>query len=248
MVCDATCLERNFNLVLQTIEISDKVLVCVNLMDEAKRKHIKIDLTLLSKRLGVPVVGTTARKKKSLAALTATLDDIIDGAPQQESYKVTYPGAVEKAISILLPAVTEKVEGRINPRWLSLKLLDYDDSLIGELNAYLDCDILSDERVSTALERAKTFLSDLGITRDSLKDKIVSSVVKAAEDVCRGAIRFEKSDYDARDRKLDRILTSRFTGYPIMLLLLALVFWLTITGLITRRSSYRTLCFGFRIG
>ena len=62
VVCDATCLERNLNLVLQTIEISDKVLVCVNLMDEAKRKNIKIDLKALSKRLGVPVIGTVARK------------------------------------------------------------------------------------------------------------------------------------------------------------------------------------------
>ena len=66
VVCDATCLERNLNLVLQTIEISDKVLVCVNLMDEAKRKNIKIDLKALSKRLGVPVIGTVARKKTEL--------------------------------------------------------------------------------------------------------------------------------------------------------------------------------------
>lgn len=64
VVCDATCLERNMNLVLQIIETGIKVLVCVNLMDEAKRKRIKIDLDLISKRLGVPVVGTTARKRK----------------------------------------------------------------------------------------------------------------------------------------------------------------------------------------
>ena len=230
VVCDATCLERNFNLVLQTIEISDKVLVCVNLMDEAKRKHIKIDLPKLSKNLGVPVIGTTARKKKSLAALTAALDDVIDGAPQASSYQVNYPGIVEEAISMLLPAVTEKVSGRINPRWLSLKLLDYDDALMKELNTYLGCDILADTAVTAALDRAKTFLSDLGVTRDGLKDRIVSSVVKAAENVCRGAIRFEKSNYDATDRKIDKVLTSRWTGYPIMLILLAVVFWLTITG------------------
>ena len=66
VVCDATCLERNLNLVLQTMEISDRVLVCVNLLDEAKRKHISIDLNALSDELGVPVAGTVARKKKSL--------------------------------------------------------------------------------------------------------------------------------------------------------------------------------------
>lgn len=67
VVCDATCLERNLNLVLQTLEISRRVVVCVNLMDEAERKGIKLDLELLSGRLGVPVVGTTARRKKACA-------------------------------------------------------------------------------------------------------------------------------------------------------------------------------------
>ena len=69
VVCDATCLERNLNLVLQTIEITQNVVVCVNLMDEAKRKKIHIDLETLSKRLGVPVIGTVARKKRSLDRL-----------------------------------------------------------------------------------------------------------------------------------------------------------------------------------
>ena len=78
IVCDATCLERNLNLVLQTMEISSKVLVCVNLMDEAKLKKITIDLNGLSKKLGVPVVGTVARKKKSLSALMDELDNLID--------------------------------------------------------------------------------------------------------------------------------------------------------------------------
>ena len=107
---------------------------------------------------------------------------------------------------MLLPAVTEKVSGRINPRWLSLKLLDYDDALMKELNTYLGCDILADTAVTAALDRAKTFLSDLGVTRDDLKDRIVSSVVKAAEDVCRGAIRFEKATMTRRTEKLIRFL------------------------------------------
>ena len=230
VVCDATCLERNLNLVLQTIELTDRVLVCVNLMDEAKRKQIKIDLPLLSRRLGVPVVGTTARKKRSLAALTAALDEVIDGAPQESACQVVYAGAVEEAIGMLLPAVREKTHGKINARWLSLKLLDYDDALLEEVNACLGCDLLSDADVSAALQRARDFLSGLGIHPDDLKEKIVSHTVKKAEEICRGVVQYEKSGYDARDRRLDRILTSRFTGYPIMLLLLACIFWLTITG------------------
>ncbi len=82
VVCDATCLERNLNLVLQTLEISSKVVVCVNLMDEAKRKNIRIDLPLIAKRLGVPVVGAVARKKKSLSDLMGALDRVTDGSSQ----------------------------------------------------------------------------------------------------------------------------------------------------------------------
>ena len=77
VVCDATCLERNLNLVLQTMEISRKVIVCINLMDEAKRKNITINLERLSQILGVPVVSTVARKKKSLDTLMRTLDRTI---------------------------------------------------------------------------------------------------------------------------------------------------------------------------
>ena len=68
VVCDATCLERNLNLALQTMEISKNVIICVNLMDEAKRKNIKIDLQMLKNRLNVPVIGVSARKKKTLSA------------------------------------------------------------------------------------------------------------------------------------------------------------------------------------
>lgn len=69
IICDATCMERSLNLVLQTLEIASNVVVCVNLMDEAEKKGIKIDLSVLSEQLGVPVVGTAARSKKGLALL-----------------------------------------------------------------------------------------------------------------------------------------------------------------------------------
>lgn len=230
VVCDATCLERNLNLVLQTMEISTKVVVCVNLMDEAKRKRIQIDLKTISERLGVPVVGTSARKKKSLASLMNTLDRVIDGSVDFSPLMVRYSDEIEKAISIIEPVVKAKIGGKLNSRWLSLKLLDQDTSLIKEIHAYLGEDFLQDAELSAALERAKEQLERYGIYADQLKDKIVSALVTAAEQVCRGAVAYEKEKYDASDRKLDQILTSRLTGYPIMLLLLAIVFWITITG------------------
>ena len=75
VVCDATCLERNLNLVLQTVEISRRVVVCVNLMDEARRKGIRCDLDRLSQELGVPVIGACARSKKGLHELQKAVID-----------------------------------------------------------------------------------------------------------------------------------------------------------------------------
>ena len=112
VVCDATCLERNLNLVLQTIEISGKTLVCVNLLDEAKRKNISIDLELLSKRLGVPVVGTIARKKKTLDEFLGRLCALTDGGIATDPLLVRYDEPIERAIALLEPAVRERVGDR----------------------------------------------------------------------------------------------------------------------------------------
>ena len=104
VVCDATCLERNLNLVLQILEITPDTAVCVNLMDEAKRKNIKINLKLLSERLGVPVTGITARRKKSTAKLLDTLDGLI-GSHNASPFKVRYPEEIEKAVAEVEPAL-----------------------------------------------------------------------------------------------------------------------------------------------
>lgn len=230
VVCDATCLERNLNLVLQTIEIAPRVVVCVNLMDEAKRKNIRIDLPLLSQRLGVPVVGTVARRKKSLETLLHTIDDALDGGEQDERPFVRYPAAIEAAVSEVEAVVGKKAHKRLSSRWLSLKLLDPDEALLREVDDYLGEDFLKDEELNAAAEGAKERLLSQGIDSDRFKDLVVAALVKQAEATCDGAVTYENRRYDAKDRLLDRILTSRLSGYPVMLVLLALIFWLTITG------------------
>lgn len=230
VVCDATCLERNLNLVLQTIEICPRVVVCVNLMDEAGRKNIRIDLPLLSERLGVPVVGTTARRKKSLKQLLDALDETVGEGTRAEPYRVAYPEAIEEAVAPLEAIVSEKCRGRLNGRWLSLRLLDIDRSLISEIGNYLGEDFLRDGELLEAIDRAKERLAGNGISDgDRLKDAVVSALVKSAEEVCRGVVACDRS-YTGADRRIDRILTSKLTGYPVMIALLALVLWLTVSG------------------
>ena len=230
VVCDATCLERNMNLVLQTLEISSNVIVCVNLMDEARRKKINIDLKQLEERLGVPVIGVTARKKKSLKRLLDALDLTCEQKTANTPYIMRYSPEIESAIALVEPEVKRLSQGKINSRWLSLKLLDGDSSLIKEICACLGDDFLKNPALFAALNKAKFSLEKAGIKPQNLKDNTVSAIVAAAEKICDGAVTYEKKQYSERDRRLDRLLTGKLTAYPVMLLLLGFIFWLTITG------------------
>ena len=230
VVCDATCLERNMNLVLQTMEISQKVIVCVNLLDEAKRKNININLKELSNRLGVPVIGTVARSKKSISELLKAVDGMIDNKNQSSFFKVRYHPLIEEAISVIEPAISKKIGDKINSRWLSLRLLDSDDSLLYDIADFLGEDIMSDRAVADAVKSAEELLAKQGISKEKLRDMIASGTVLSAEEICLDAVTFDKAGYNAVDRKIDKFLTGRLTGYPVMILLLAIVFWITISG------------------
>ena len=230
VVCDATCLERNLNLVLQTIEITPNVVVCVNLMDEAHKKKIRIDFAALEKALGVPAVGTNATNKQGIDSLMDAVLSIVTHTDKRSPLQITYEQPIEEAISLLEPVLEAETSNIPNARWLALKLLDEDDSLLCSLEESLGYDITKVPRVTEAIQKAREHLAACGIGADRLRDKTVACVVKQAEAVARKAVRFEKTDYNARDRKLDKFLTSKWTGIPIMLLLLCVVFWITITG------------------
>ena len=235
VVCDATCLERNLNLVLQTIEICDQVIVCVNLLDEAKRKHIRVDLEELENRLGVPVVGAVARERRSLDSLLAVMDDVADGkGGNRTPVVISYPEEVEQAAALLMPAAADMIKscGRKGPsaKWLALKLLEGDEALLKELEEAFGTDIMKDDATDAALKEAYALLNEKGIDRNVLKDKIVSAIVRQAEAIGKAAVQCGGRGYRGMDKKLDTILTSRRTGYPVMIALLAFVLWLTITG------------------
>jgi ferrous iron transport protein B len=230
IVADATCLERNLNLVLQTIEITDKVVLCVNLMDEAKKKKIRIDLERLSSRLGIPVVGTSARSSKGLDELMEAVCSLTEQKLDVTPLRMTYGEEIEKAVSILEPAVSSEMRGFVSSRWLSLKLLEDDDSLLNSLKDYVGYDLTQNELIAQKVTEAARTLENAGVTREQFRDSIVSDIVITCESISNDVTSFERKDYAARDRKIDKILTSKLTGIPIMILLLFGVFWITITG------------------
>ncbi|NCB52812.1 MAG: ferrous iron transport protein B [Clostridia bacterium] len=230
VVADATCLERNLNLVLQTIEITDRAVVCVNLMDEAAKKKIHIDLAVLSRELGVPVVGASARSGDGLDRLMDAVACVTEKETVAAPLRVTYDEEIEKAVAAIEPDVRRVLQGRVNTRWAALKILDGEESLLRSLANCLGSDIMRDDLLSERIDEVVCALKQSGIPRDGLRDRIVTRIVETCESIGRKAVAYEKDDYAERDRRIDRILTSKLTGIPIMILLLFCVFWLTVTG------------------
>lgn len=242
VVVDATCLERNLNLALQIMEITPHVIVCVNLLDEAKKKKIKIDLKKLSDLLGVPVVGTIAKKKSTLDHLQKVIYQVCSGEIEPKPKQVQYIEEIEECIQFVQDTVKkEELESRNAEgmqvlslpdkwyRWIALKLLDGEEKIISAIQKNF---LMSLERkeVQESVEQAREKLQKEEITQDNFKDKIVSGIMKEAEEICQQVCVFENQNYQERDRKIDKILTSKRWGIPIMILFLGLIFWITIVG------------------
>ena len=232
VVLDATCLERNLNLVYQILEITNKVVVCVNLLDEAKKKGIEIDLDKLSFTLGVPVVGTIARKKKTLNKLMQSVYEVCTENCSDELFKIEYPESIESAITIVEKSAKELLCSSLftNYRWISLKLLEGNSKIISSIENYLNINLVDNENISCSVNKAKEILEDNNINISSFKDIIVSTIMYHSEKISLDVIRCKRQNYSVRTNKIDKILTSKLTGIPIMLLFFALIFWITITG------------------
>lgn len=248
IVVDSTCLERNLNLVFQIMEITDNIIVCVNLLDEAKKKKIHINLKKLEELLGVPVVGTTARDKRTLENLKNTIYKVCKKEIIPNPKKIKYTSQIEENIDILeqelintyeeneqenyrgIPLALE--ENKISEklyRWISIKIIDGEEKILETIQQKFNIN-LEAENIKECTTHIKNNLEKSGITNKNFKDKIVSNIVKKAEEVSQEVCSFEDRDYSGRDRKIDKILTSKKFGIPIMILFLGLIFWLTIVG------------------
>ncbi len=223
IVCDATCLERNLNLVLQTLEITRAAAVCVNLIDEAERRGVKVDLSTLSKRLGVPVIATDARRGKGVGAVLDSVGK--DGG--DKPFKVEYPDPLASALDKLEPSLKEC---KLPSRWLALKLLEGNEELLAKINEHEGVKLAALPNVASALEASRSSLKEHGLDDDGLADLIVGGLIKTASDIYAECVDAPNDCYDARSRKIDRFITGRVTGTLIMLAALLVILWLTITG------------------
>ena len=205
VVCDATSLEKGINLVLQTKEICRNVVVCINLVDEAKKKGINIDYKLLEKRLGSIVVPTSARDKEGLTELIGA----IKHSQNKDFLDIDY-GVLNKLIEEA--AINIKTD-EYNPKWIALKILENNKYYINKLNKLGVINKLNEQDIDY----------DVNL-------EVVLKVAKNAKEILKNVISYERVNYDAKERKIDRILTSKIWGIPIMLAILFGCFYITIIG------------------
>lgn len=251
VVVDATRLERNLNLVLQILEITDRVVVFLNLMDEARRHGIAVDPKKLEKELGVPVVPGTAREGIGIEELLTSAHQVATGERVGAPYRLAeHAPEVERAIVGLVPMVEEVYPEVPNARWVALRLLNADEAVQEAVRSGELGQLVHDEswiRVSPPSEEESERLLDVA-TRlrwelpSDFHDIVTEHAYAAAEQV---AHKVQKTGLAkvgfSFDRKLDELLTSRIFGFPLMLLILAVVFWLTIEGANVPSSMLATL-------
>lgn len=221
VVTDATCLERSLNLVFQVMELTTKVVLCINLIDEAKKRHIKIDARGIEKDLGIPVVLCAARSGIGVDKLKETAVKVAAGEITPKPVPVKYDDKVEELIKILLPEYKDTTAD-ISVRWMALRMLDGDEKLLSAMSAHMGELVLEDNRPLSEIQEE---LPD----KETLRDGISEAIYRRIEDLKAKYIQ-EDSEVNARDKKIDNIITSKRFGLPIMLLALALVFWITVTG------------------
>lgn len=222
MVCDATSLERSLNPAIQAAEITGKVIICINLTDEADKKGIEINYTKLEYILGIKVIPICARTGKGIDELMKAVEAMTHTEKSCPPLKLKYPRELEKEIEAcsLLSEST-----RLSPRWISLKLIE------NSVSAQKIRERLLTENDVPLIEKAEKSSEALlknGFDGERICEINAEESIRFAEKAAKSCIRYKRKQYDKFDRKADKILTGKLTGIPVMVLLLLFVFWLTI--------------------
>lgn len=221
VVADATCLERNLNLVYQVMELTKQTILCINLIDEAKKKEIDIDANGLEKELGIPVIMCAARSGIGIDDLKHAIYNLTIGTVTPSPNLVIYNEKYEELLNRISPLI-EKYSGDINPRWIALRMVDGDEKLINSLKEFMPDEVF---RSIKSIIAESDFINDF----QAIRDQITTDIYNKVEDVTESFV-ITNSKKINRDRIIDNYITSKRFGIPLMILTLALIFWITISG------------------
>jgi len=235
IVVDVTRLERNLNLVLQILEITDRAVLCLNLTDEAERLGLKIDTRSLARDLGIPVVPTSARYRKGLNRLLAAVREVASGETVCKPHRLqsSHP-ELNEALAQLVEKLQKLYPSLPNSRWVALRLLDADERIqsafrngeMADLAASKDHDV-SSSQLEQFLAEAEQIRWKIGA---EFQEALMESIYADAARIANRALMDEGHDGFDLGRAVDRLVTSRVWGFPLMILLLTAVFWITISG------------------
>ncbi|MCH4286538.1 MULTISPECIES: ferrous iron transport protein B [Bacillota] len=220
VICDATCLQRNMHLVLQTMEITPNVIMVVNLMDEAKKKKITIDLDKLHDLLDIEVVSMSARSEEGFDDLKKAIKKVGESHLQNKQV-ITYTKEIENSIAHLCEIMDTTMD---NKRFLAMKLLEPEGEKIRFYEA-----IINAKQVKQCVQEEVQRLSACGIYQ-VYEDEIVKKLHQKAKEICDESIIFNNAAYLEKDARLDRIFTDKVWGFVWMIVLLSVIFWITISG------------------
>ena len=219
VVCDASCLERNFFLAAQILEVCGDAVICINLVDEAGKRGISVNGQLISERLGVPVVMMSARRRGEPAKLLPALGKPSDSVPE-----IRYPEPIKEYITAVHTLLIGTGTTRRQATVFALRLLDSGSDFTDRLAEKYR---ISDENRSGCKTLAKRFIDSHGGS-DTVNDMISGAVSAFASDAVSGAVR--TGNGTGKGSRADRILTGKLTAFPVMFLLLMGILWLTVTG------------------
>ena len=219
VVCDATCLERGVNLVLQVLALTRRAVVCVNLIDAARRRGVRVNMPALEAALGVPVVGCAARDGAGVERLLRRVRAVVEGRETPCPREVRLAPDVEYARDRIAADLAARGV-KMDARFAALRVLEDDRGMIARLEAQLGAPLSSLRAVREETAR---------IRPERAREESASAIFRRAEKLFSTCVR-ARHCAPAWQARLDRLLTGRFTALPCMLLLLALVLFITIAG------------------
>ena len=228
-VCDTMTLERNMNLVLQIREYTDRIIVCLNLTDQADKKGIVYDAKKLSETLGVRVIKCSAGKNKGLSEIVSAAEEMLNNDNASDFY-IKYPDEIENALEIVENSLKKLNNQIINTRFTALRMLCGEKQLCSKIGEFCGVCFDGNFEIAEALKRVVCYLEEVGISSADVSDIVSRTISEYSEEICGNARLSDGLSYGKADRVADRIITGKYTAVPVMLVMLGLIFWITLKG------------------
>lgn len=217
-VVDASAIERNLYLTIQLLEMGTKVIIALNMIDEAENKGIKIDVNSLEKKIGVPIVPLVASKQSGINDLKAKIAEAVHGQIPS-SVKITYGSAIDSATSFLSQIITESgISGDYPPNWLALKLLESDRYIM---------DYIEKASLEVA-NKAKICINDLKTSLGIEPEiAIIDKRYEFINEIVKDCVKQPLEQIETTSDKIDKVLTNKWLGLPILALIMFTIYQLT---------------------